>query len=89
MKILIIYLKITYFLKLTKELLKDIDANIILEQKKLYRDYKVRILKGKYEKDFDKHITFKDGIIYFDDKKEYHLLKSSLHLYLLYKDSDL
>ena len=66
------------YVKLTKELLKDIDANIILEQKKLYRDYKVRILKGKYEKDFDKHITFKDGIIYFDDKNLYNITNSKV-----------
>ena len=65
---------ISQYVDISKELLKDIDSNIILEQKKMFRDYKLVILKEKLGKDFDSHITFEDGMISFDDEPFYNIV---------------
>ena len=57
---------ISDYVNLSKELFKNIDAHIILEQKKMNLEYKVLVLKEKYGKNYDKHITVKKGVLYFD-----------------------
>lgn len=66
------------YIDISKDILKYMDDEIILEQKRLTNDYKKLILKEKYKDDFDKFISYKNGIIYFKDYVLYNIANSNV-----------
>ncbi len=61
------------YINISKDILKYMDDEIIIEQKRLTNDYKKLILKENYKDDFDKYLSYEDGKIYFKDNILYNI----------------
>lgn len=59
-------------------LLENIDDNIIMEQKYLWKEYKILALCLKYHKDVRKEFYYKNSNIYFNDTKIFNIKNKSL-----------
>ena len=57
------------YLKITKNLFKNIDDNIILEQERLSIEYKIELLNFKYNKDITKYFKYRDKYLYYNGYK--------------------
>lgn len=60
------------------EMLQYIDDRIILEQKYLWKEYKILALCLKYNKDVRKEFTYEDSKVYFKDYKICNIKNNSL-----------
>lgn len=65
------------YLKVTKELFKDIDDNIILIQRNISSEYKIKALNIKYSNDITKKFKYIDHSLYLNGNKVIDLKNSN------------
>ena len=70
------YEEIRQYREKLKNLLKYINDDIIMEQRYLWKEYKIIALSLKYGKDVVKDFEYIDGKIYFNNTRIYRLSKS-------------
>lgn len=66
-----------------KELLQDIDDNIILEQKRISAEVKLYALRLKYNEDIQRHLQYKDEEIFIKELPIENLFKKLLTIKIL------
>ena len=70
------YEEIRQYREKLKNLLKYINDDIIMEQKYIWKEYKIIALSIKYDRDVVKEFKYIDGKIYFNNLRIYKLSKS-------------
>lgn len=61
------------YLSITTEILKEIDDKVILNQRNLFIEYKVEIMKLKYGRDVRKDFIYSNGILKFNNNNIFDL----------------
>lgn len=66
-----------------KNVLKNIDDDIILNKEDYYSGYKIYALSLKYDKDMTKELRYEKGKIYYKDKVISNIVKTGLNIKIL------
>ena len=69
---------VSAYLKITKDILSYIDDEIILDQRKLYSEYKIELLRLKYGYDIMKDAKYRKHVLYFHGYRLVNLRGRSL-----------
>lgn len=77
------------YFKITRELFKYIDDEVILKQQRFSIIYKMKCLSFKYDRDIREELKYSDKCLYFNDNKLTNITrKSNLHIMRTIFDSN-